>query len=200
VYVLTGDKAIEAAAALDKIRRGFQAVSRCYGLDRLAESEPGQQVELTLTAMIDPAAVRALEWGAKQLQGKQAAESPEPPAAQDDSAWVAAGKLWKNRPESASYKERSAFLAKHPEIRRRYPIAKKTGKEDKRRPQIHSGDWFRYWTSVDAATFDSLDTADGKKPLQPLSDMERRLAPEQTEAFLTGATRLMAKVRKKPGK
>ena len=83
--VLAGMKAIEEAGALNKIRRGFDKVSRCYGLDRLAA---GEAVDEDLPD-IDPAAVQCLEWGANKLlvdRPPPAADVKQPKADQNGTS------------------------------------------------------------------------------------------------------------------
>ena len=79
--VLVGNKAIEEAGALEKIRRGFDKVSCCYGLDRLAA---GETVPESFPA-IDLAAVLCLEWGAQKLAGTE----PQPPGSTGTKSPVA---------------------------------------------------------------------------------------------------------------
>jgi len=132
-------------------------------------------------------------------KGSPPAQGKEPA---DDSAWVTAQSVWKG--EFLSYKEFTVFLNKHPAIRCRHPICKRTGKEWKQRLEIHAGDWTTYSAKANRAAFESLDEADRKRPLPEFTSVETQspaVDPEIQAGFLKGAARLLQTVRgKKSGK
>jgi len=73
VEIITGEATGIQRDAIDRIRAAHAAVARCYGFDRL---EAGERIEVRFPA-INPAAVRMLEWGAKELLGpRRATDKP----------------------------------------------------------------------------------------------------------------------------
>ena len=67
----------------------------------------------------------------------------------DDSAYVSAVSLWKDKFDN--YKAFKRFLDGHPEIRNRNPR--------KNRLVIHAGDWAKYWDKQHEQVFDALGEA-----------------------------------------
>ena len=102
-------------------------------------------------------------------------------AAVDDSAWVPATTLWRDKLENN--RQLTKFKADHPEMFRN---------PSKNRLEIHAAKWVAFWAARDKSGFDSLDGN-----LQSVAD--DRTVQEET---LLGAAQRMAALRakKKAGK
>ena len=116
------------------------------------------------------------ELRAMALAPKVKQQRPPAAAVADESAWVPAATLWRDRFDTM--KELAKFRENHPDMFRN---------PSRRRLNIHAGKWTAFWAARDKVGFEALDGN-----LQSVAD-----DPDVQKETIAGAIRRMAAIRAK---